>query len=48
MHQAYALIAALILIALAVWYRSGPESNKRDFIVVAIIAALVALASTWS
>ena len=52
MQQAYAFIAGLVLIALAVWYaRSGGAAKMspiRDFIIVAIIATIVALASYWS
>jgi len=51
MQQAYAFIAGLVLIALAVWYRSGGAAKMspiRDFTVVAIIATIVALGTRWS
>ena len=47
----HAFIAGLILIALAVWYRSGAAAKMspiRDFTVVVIIATIVALATHWT
>ena len=48
MHLVVAIVAMLVLIAVAaIQMRSRGESDRRDFVIVAVIAGLIVLHNTF-